>query len=196
MPPLPFHPFRVMAWAKYAVRMGLGPDLIGRLPMLRRHSLRRTVITIAGITLIVTACGSANGTSSRTSASASATKAAAPETAQASSAACQDLAALREAVANLISVKVRPDQADELTKRLRAVRSALAPLTNYASDASRQWAPQIRALNAAVTSLQTSVRDLGSDTSSVARVAHGLVPLNVAAQNLFAAARTQCPSSA
>ena len=101
---------------------------------------------------------------------------------------------MRASLANLISVKVRPDAADELTTRLRDVRSALAPLTNYASHASRQWAPEIRTVNGALTSLQTSVRDLASGTGSVASVTHGLFVLKIRAEDLFAAARTQCPS--
>src|SRR5262249_10707914 len=115
-----------------------------------------------GAGLLVAACGS-SGTPSGTS-SPPATSAVPPSAAPSpTSVLCQDAAALRASLDNLIHVNVHRGAAGEIKADLADVK---AKLTTFTDQAHGQFQAQISAVNAALAQLQPAVSDLAANPSA------------------------------
>jgi hypothetical protein len=150
----------------------------------------RLAAIVGGIALLMAACSS-----SSTASGGSSTPAATSTTFSASSALCADAAALRTALGKLTKVQASAGQGavNEVKTDLAEAKTAA---TNFANDAKGQWQPQTSSLKSALTSLQTEVQKLAANptTAGVSSVVTALGQVTTAAQQLFAAVGTDCPS--
>lgn len=158
----------------------------------------KATAAIAGIAAITCACGSSGtATGSTTTTSPPSSTAAAssassqPESPQATSALCEDVAALRTSVANLTDISVSRGAASKLAADAKDVK---AKLTSLAHAAGTQWSAQIGALTSALSSLQTAITGLGSG-GSITSVVSALGKVRTASSDLLATAGTRCPSA-
>jgi hypothetical protein len=155
----------------------------------RGYAWWRVAAVALGIMLLAAACGS-SGTSSSTSSSPAAAPSASSPTA--TPVVCQDVAALRESLANLTHVKVGSGAVDALKADVSDVQAKLSALK---TQAGTQWSAQISLLQSALGMLKTAVTGLGNGTSSVTSVVTAVGGVTAAAQSLLAAAATRCPSA-
>lgn len=147
----------------------------------------KLVIVVAVMMLLTAACGS-GGTASGKS-TASPTASAAAGTSQADSAACQDVAALHASMQKLLSYQPGKDTIASLKVNLSDVNAKLSALRQSAPNT---WSAQRGPLQAALRSLQDEVT--GSvGTGRVAGILRALGEVRTRAQNLFDAAKAQCP---
>lgn len=151
-----------------------------------------------GVALLAAACGSGGGTpssgaSSHSPQAASTTAPASATTAPTTSVLCADAAALRASLEKLGHVTVSAGAVSKIMADLTAVKASLA---TFAADARGQWQAQTSALKAALTSLQTALKDLAAtpSTTNVRHVVTALGDVTTAAQQLLAAVNTHCPS--
>jgi hypothetical protein len=153
----------------------------------------KAAAAIAGIVAATCACGSGGtATGSAPSSAAAASPATSqPESPQATSALCQDVAALRTSLANLTDISVSRGAASKLAADAKDVKTNL---TSLAHAAGTQWSTQIGALTSALSSLQTAITGLGSG-GSVTSVASALGKVRTASSDLLATAGTRCPSA-
>ena len=151
----------------------------------------------AGAALLVAACGSGGGLyggSSPSTTSAPPSSAAPSSVAPgATSALCQDAAALRASVNTLTHVQVGPGVGDELKSDLADVKQKLA---TFKAQAHGQWQSQTNALSASLTKLQTEVSKLTSNpsASAVSATVSALREVSAAAGSLLTAVGKKCPS--
>lgn len=144
------------------------------------------IAAIAGIAAITSACGSSGTATGSTT-----TTSPPSPTAAASSALCEDVAALRTSVANLTDISVSRGAASKLAADAKDVK---ANLTSLAHAAGTQWSAQIGALTSALSSLQTAITGLGSG-GSITSVVSALGKVRTASSDLLATAGTRCPSA-
>lgn len=121
------------------------------------------------------------------------TPAPATSTATASAQVCADAAALEASLNRLVTITVGPGTATELQNDLKDVQSSLTTLVN---TARADWQDEIVALQASLTTLQTSVQQLASNpgTTTVTAVKAAVDGVRTATRNLFAAVSATCPS--
>ena len=145
-----------------------------------------------GIALLTVACSSSTTTASGGS---STPTAASPSVPAASSALCADASALRDSLHKLTQVQASAGQG-ALTEVKADLASVKAAATKFATDAKGQWQPQTSALKSSLTSLQTEVQKLAANpsTAGVSSVVAALGQVTTAAEHLFAAVGTDCPS--
>ncbi|MFY9934219.1 MAG: hypothetical protein WAK82_40045 [Streptosporangiaceae bacterium] len=146
----------------------------------------KATAAIAGIAAITSACGSSGTATGSTT-----TTSPPSPTAAASSALCEDVAALRTSVANLTDISVSRGAASKLAADAKDVK---ANLTSLAHAAGTQWSAQIGALTSALSSLQTAITGLGSG-GSITSVVSALGKVRTASSDLLATAGTRCPSA-
>jgi uncharacterized protein YukE len=138
----------------------------------------------AAITMLTAACGSSDTTSGGSSPSATANHSASSPAQSASTALCQDTAALRASLANLTHVSKGQGVLKQAQADLTDVRAKLTALTG---DAHGAFSSQTNALKSALTTLQTAVKGVSSGSSSIAEVRTALGGVTKAAMNLAAA---------
>jgi hypothetical protein len=152
----------------------------------------KLVVTACGLALLAGCASSSTspGGTSSAAPSSSSPAAASPS----SSVLCADIAALRASLNQLTHVTVQAGMADEIKSDLQNVKAAL---TKLVSDAHGRWQEQTSALSAALATLQTAVGSLTASpgVSSVSAVTAALGQVRKAAQDLLAAAGTECPSA-
>jgi hypothetical protein len=146
----------------------------------------------AGAALLAAACGSSGTPSSGSSPS---TTSAAPSSAapSATSALCQDAAALRASIHTLTDVTVGQGMGDEIKSNLADVK---AKLNTFKAQAHGQWQSQTSALSASLDKLQTAASNLTSNpsASTVSATVTALRDVSAAAGSLLSAIGTKCPS--
>lgn len=144
-----------------------------------------------GIALLTVACSSSTTTAS----GGSSTPAASPSVPAASSVLCADAAALRDSLHKLTQVQASVGQG-ALTEVKADLASVKADAAKFATDAKGQWQPQTSALKSSLTSLQTEVQKLAANpsTAGVSSVVAALGQVTTAAEHLFTAVGTDCPS--
>ncbi len=157
-----------------------------------RHAWWKVTLA-AGLLLLAAACGAGGGGSQSGSSSPASPSSSAPAS-PANAALCADVAALRASLNKLTHVSVGAGTASEIQADLKDVQAKLTALGNQASG---QWQAQTSALKSALAKLQTAAKTLAASpsASAVASVVSALGDVNTAAQNLLAAANTQCPSA-
>jgi uncharacterized protein YukE len=118
--------------------------------------------------MLAAACGSSSTTSGSSASSATANRSASPaQPAKASTAMCQDNAALQASLANLAQVSTGKVALKQVKTDLKDVQAKLSTLTGEAHGA---FSIQINALKSALTTLQTAVKGVSGGGSSVADV--------------------------
>ena len=154
----------------------------------------RLKLGLAACGLALLAGCTSGGTSPASSPSATAPATSSPAASPPSSALCADAAALRASLNQLRHVNVQPGAVSEITSNISNVRAALTTLVN---NAHGRWQAQTSALSAALDKLRTAVSSLGASpgVSTVTGAVSALGQVNTAAQNLLAAANTDCPSA-
>ena len=162
-----------------------------------RGSVWRNAL-ISGLVLLAAACGSSGsssgGSSSGGQASAGSAFSSAAAAPAATSALCEDVAALRGSLQRLTSIKVSATTVTELKTAAQDVQSNLSTL---GSAAGSQWSEQIGNLKSALTRLQTSISTLATErnASSVSGVFTAIAAVPVAGRQLLTAASARCPSA-
>jgi uncharacterized protein YukE len=120
----------------------------------------------AAITMLAAACGSSGTTSGSSAPSATASHSASSPAQSASTALCQDHAALQASLANLAHVS---GGTGALKQAKADLKDAQANLTALTGEAHGAFSTQINALKSALTTLQTAVKG-GDGDGSVADV--------------------------
>ena len=157
-----------------------------------RGSVWRNVL-MSGLVLLAAACGS-SGSSSGGHASAGSSSSSAAAAPAATSALCEDVAALRGSLQRLTSIKVSANTVTELKTGAQDVQSNLSALS---SAAGSLWSEQIGNLKSVLTKLQTSVSTLATErnASSVSGVVTAIAAVPIAGRQLLTAASARCPSA-
>jgi hypothetical protein len=157
---------------------------------MRRHLATGKAITVAAVvTVLMAGCGAAAIKAGNATSSPSAV--AAPGTAQADSAVCQHVAALHTSVERLLSYQPGKNTIASLKYDLNDVNTKLVALRQGAPDPlSTQTGPLAAAVRNAQSAVTASV-----GTGQVASIMRTLGDVRAKAQNLFAAAKAECPSS-
>ena len=157
-----------------------------------RGSVWRNVL-MSGLVLLAAACGS-SGNSSGGHASAGSSSSSAAAAPAATSALCEDVAALRGSLQRLTSIKVSANTVTELKTGAQDVQSNLSALS---SAAGSLWSEQIGNLKSVLTKLQTSVSTLATErnASSVSGVVTAIAAVPIAGRQLLTAASARCPSA-
>ena len=157
-----------------------------------RGSVWRNVL-MSGLVLLAAACGS-SGNSSGGHASAGSSSSSAAAAPAATSALCEDVAALRGSLQRLTSIKVSANTVTELKTGAQDVQSNLSALS---SAAGSLWSEQIGNLKSVLTKLQTSVSTLATErnASSVSGVVTAIAAVPIAGRQLLTAASSRCPSA-
>ena len=148
---------------------------------------------MSGLVLLAAACGS-SGSSSGGHASAGSSSSSAAAAPAATSALCEDVAALRGSLQRLTSIKVSANTVTELKTGAQDVQSNLSALS---SAAGSLWSEQIGNLKSVLTKLQTSVSTLATErnASSVSGVVTAIAAVHIAGRQLLTAASSRCPSA-
>ena len=148
---------------------------------------------MSGLVLLAAACGS-SGSSSGGHASAGSSSSSAAAAPAATSALCEDVAALRGSLQRLTSIKVSANTVTELKTGAQDVQSNLSALS---SAAGSLWSEQIGNLKSVLTKLQTSVSTLATErnASSVSGVVTAIAAVATAGRQLLTAASSRCPSA-
>jgi hypothetical protein len=145
----------------------------------------KTAAAVSAIATLAVACGSSGSTSASSAPSAttghSASSPAQPP--QASTAVCQDNAALQASLANLAHVSKGKGAVKQAKTALKDAQPEFTALTG---DAHGTFSVQINALKSALTTLQTAVKGVSSGSSSVAEVRTALGGVTKAVTNLGA----------
>ncbi|MGP0028167.1 MAG: hypothetical protein ACLPKE_33150 [Streptosporangiaceae bacterium] len=153
---------------------------------------------MSGLVLLAAACSSSGSSSGGAASAGSSSSGAAASSAAASptatSALCDDVAALRGSLQQLTSIKVSVNTVTELKAAAQDVQSNLSSL---GSAAGSLWSQQIGSLKSALATLQTSIGTLATErnASSVAAVAAAVGAVAVAGRQLLNAATARCPSA-
>ena len=157
-----------------------------------RGSAWRNVL-MSGLVLLAAACGS-SGSSSGGQASAGSSSSSAAAAPAATSALCEDVAALRGSLQRLTDIKVSANTVTELKTGAQDVQSNLSSLS---SAAGSQWSEQIGNLKSALTKLQASVSTLATErnASSLSGVVTAIAAVPNAGRQLLTAASARCPSA-
>jgi hypothetical protein len=142
----------------------------------------KTAAAASVITTLAVACGS-SGTGSGPSATTDHSASSPAQPPQASTAVCQDNAALQASLANLADVSKGKGA---LKQAKTALKDAKPEFTALTGDAHGTFSIQINALKSALTTLQTAVKGVSSGSSSVAEVRTALGGVTKAATNLGA----------
>jgi len=144
-----------------------------------------------GAGLLVAACSSGSTTSGAGSAASSA--AATSAAPSATSALCQDAAALRASIDTLTHVHVGQGMGDEIKSDLADVKAKLATFT---AQVHGEWQSETSALSASLGKVQTAVSNLTSNpsASTVSATVGALRDVSAAAGSLLSAIGTKCPS--
>ena len=121
----------------------------------------------AAITMLAAACGSSGTTSGSSAPSATASHPASSPAQSASTAVCQDNAALQTSLTGLVDVSGGTGALKQAKADLKDARANLSAL---AGDAHGAFSTQINALKSALATLQTAVTGVSSGSSSVAEV--------------------------
>jgi hypothetical protein len=115
--------------------------------------------------------------------------------AAATTAVCRDVAALRTSINELGHISASPNALGKLKTDVANVKANLAQLH---STAGTEWRAQINALNAALSKLQKTLANLGSQPSAPAAakaVSTDLAAVTTAGSNLLRTASTRCPAA-
>ena len=145
--------------------------------------------------LLTAACGSGSTSSSPASAPSSPTSAAASSPAPgATSALCQDVAALRASVDKLKHVTIGAGTVDELQADVADVKSKLNAVK---TEAHGQAQAQISAMEDSIAKLESAVKTLTSNfsASAVSGTVSALRGVAASASSLLGALSKQCPSA-
>ncbi|HEY9240715.1 MAG TPA: hypothetical protein VIP48_01945 [Streptosporangiaceae bacterium] len=143
--------------------------------------------------LLAAGCSSGSGSGASPSPTPSATSAAASPTA--TSVVCMNVAALRASLAELGHISVGPNALDKLKKDLTVVKDNLAAVKE---SAGTEWSAQIDGVQTALSKLQKTLSNLGSQPNAAAAakaVSTDVAGLTRAGSNLLAAASERCPEA-
>lgn len=141
---------------------------------------------VAAVTALAAACGNAAAGGGHTSPAASPTATSPP---QASSRMCQDAAALRTSLENIVSFQPGKDPIARLKADLGDAHTKLAALRTASHD---RWAPQIAALDTSLKKLRSEAANPGL-IARPAGIERALRDVGPKARSFFSAAKTQCP---
>ncbi len=143
--------------------------------------------------LLAAGCSSGGGSGASAPPTPSATSAAASPTA--SPVVCMNVAALRASLDELRHLTAGPNALGKLRKDLTAVK---ADLVAVKESAGTEWSAQISGLQTALSKLQKTLSNLGSQPSAAAAakaVSTDVAGVTLAGSNLLAAASTRCPEA-
>jgi hypothetical protein len=163
---------------------------------MRRVTPTRTAWKAAAITLgglLIAACSSASSSPSAPATTA-ATSSATATPQSASSALCQDVAALRASVDKLKHVTIGKGTVDELTADVADVKTKLGAVT---TEAHGQAQAQISAMEDSIAKLESAVKTLTSNfsASAVSATVSAVQGVAASASSLLGALSTRCPSA-
>lgn len=137
---------------------------------------------VIAVLAVVAACGQSSGNGGTASP-------AATGTARADSAICQDAAALRASLGNILSYQAGTASIAKLRANLGDAKTKLAALQASGHSA---WSPQLTALETALKRLQTQATNPAVLTRPTA-VTRALTDVRPKAQSFINAAKAQCP---